>query len=243
MRISKIKKEYDENGYIVIKKFLKKNLVKVIKDDLQKYITLNKKSFSRRNINVTKNNIINSIHDMEKWKWTKYLQKNENLVKIIEKLLETKIKNFGSEVFAKPAKYGLASPMHQDNFYWCIDDSKGLTVWISLDKSSSDNGAVSYFKESHNLGLLQHEPSFAPGSSQKIKHMKGLKKFKFIVPKLEPGDCLIHHCLIVHGSKKNLSNKPRIGWTLRFIGKKSKTDPFLKKNYENQLKKQIKLRK
>ena len=79
MKISKIKKEYDENGYIVIKKFIKKNLVDTIKDDLQKYIELNKKSFSKRNINVTKNNVINSIHDMGKWKWTKYLQKNKKL--------------------------------------------------------------------------------------------------------------------------------------------------------------------
>jgi len=239
MNLNKLKKEYDENGYIVIRNFLDKTIIRKIKENLEEYINTNINSFSKRNINISNKGLVNSVHNMEKWKWTKSIQKNINLIKIVKKFIGSDIKNFGSEVFAKPAKYGLASPMHQDNFYWCIDDSKGLTVWIALDKSSNLNGAVSYYRGSHNLGLLQHEPSFAPGSSQKIKFIKGLKNFKLDMPKLNPGDCLIHNCLVVHGSKKNLSNKSRIGWTLRFIGKKSKKDHFLKKYYEAQLKKQI----
>ena len=44
----------------------------------------------------------------------------------------------------------------------------------------------------------------------KIKNVKYLrKKFTTITPNLNPGDCLVHHCLTVHGSNRNKSNFSR----------------------------------
>ena len=59
-------------------------------------------------------------------------------------------------------------------------------------------------------------------------------------PKLNPGDALLHHCLIVHGSEKNSSSKSRRGLTFQFMDKKSKIDQRMKKKYENSLKSQLK---
>ena len=39
-----------------------------------------------------------------------------------------------------------------------------------------------------------------------IKENLNLKKTKKSYPSLNPGDCLIHHSLVVHGSNKNYSN-------------------------------------
>ncbi len=243
MDLKKIKYKYDNLGYVVLKNFITKDKAENIKKNLILYLDEKKSSLSKRNINFTKGNIINSVHDLNDWKFTREIQRNPYLLKIVNTLLNDKPKKFGSELFAKPAKVGLASPSHQDNYYWCIDSSSGLTVWISLDKSSDRNGAIYYYEGSHNLGLLEHEPSYMPGSSQKIKYEKGLSKFKKITPKLNPGDCLIHHCLVVHGSTINKTLNSRIGWTLRYIGKKSKFDTFLKKNYERKLSNQLKSKK
>ena len=49
------------------------------------------------------------------------------------------IKSFGAEVFAKPAKVGMEVPP-SDNFYWNVNNSKGITVWIALI-SVQKNGA------------------------------------------------------------------------------------------------------
>ena len=243
MNLAKIKEKYDKSGYIILRNFINKNQAKIIKNELSTYLNNRKATFSKRNINFTKGNLINSVHDLNTWIYTKKFQEDPKLIKLVKKLLEDKPKNFGSEVFAKPAKVGLASPSHQDNFYWCVDNASGLTVWISLDDSSEKNGAVYYYTGSHNLGLLEHQPSYMPGSSQKIKYEQGLSKFKKVTPNLRPGDCLIHHCLVVHGSTKNKTSRSRIGWTLRYIGQKSKFDPFLKKNYERKLFNQLKKRK
>ena len=147
-----------------------------------------------------------------------------------------------SELFAKPAKYGLPTPIHQDNYYWCFKNSNALTVWIALDKVSKSNGGICYYEKSHSLGLLKHVPSYAKGSSQKISNKKILKRCKKVFPNLYPGDALIHHSLIAHGSGRNMSNFSRRGLTLQYKAKNSKIDKKLKMNYEKQLKKQIKLR-
>ena len=75
-----------------------------------------------------------------------------------------------------------------------------------------------------------------------IKNLSSLKRFKKITPSLKTGDILIHHALVVHGSKKNISNRPRKGLTFQF---KDKNTDYIKsaiKIYEKSLRKQIELR-
>ena len=85
------------------------------------------------------------------------------------------------------------------------------------------------------------QTSYAKGSSQTIKNLNKLKKFK-VYPKLEVGDALIHSCLIVHGSHRNRSNLSRKGLTFQFKSKKSKYNISLIKKYEKKLQEQINLR-
>ena len=231
-------REYEKKGFFVIKNFLSKSEIINCSKSLKIY-ALKYKPKKNRKINFTKNDMVNSIHDLEKWIWTKKLRNKFKKKYLVENILGSKPKNFGSEYFAKPSKYGLESPPHQDNFYWCVNNNKGITVWISLDKANKKNGGVYYYEGSHKLGLLEHKPSFAPGSSQTIKSLIKIKKYKINIPQLEPGDCIIHNALVVHGSKKNNSNLSRRGITLRFIPYGSKILNYMKKDYEKSLKKQI----
>ena len=64
-------------------------------------------------------------------------------------------------------------------------------------------------KGSHKLGLLEHKPSYAPGSSQTIKYPDGMSYFKRITPTLKP-EIVIHNVLVVHGSKPNQSSLSRM---------------------------------
>ena len=98
-----------------------------------------------------------------------------------------------------------------------------------------------YYSGSHKLGLWNTNPLFS-GSSQTVKSLKKLNKCKIITPTLNPGDCIIHNSLVVHGSKKNKSKISRRGITLRFLPFKSKVLNKNKKYYEKSLKKQIKSR-
>ena len=120
MKLEAIKEKYEANGFVVIKNFISKTEMKKAKKQLllfsRKY-----RSKKKRNINYTSKKI-NSIHDMDGWSWIKELKKRKNLKKLISNLMNSKPKNFGSEFFAKPARIGLKSPAHQDNFYWSINN-------------------------------------------------------------------------------------------------------------------------
>ena len=243
INLRNIKKKFDSNGFVVIKNLFSLDEVNNIKQDLNQFILKQSKNLKNRDINFTKDNQINSIHNTKKWKLINKIQNDNKLQKIAKILLSEKSKNFGSELFAKPAKTGMPSPIHQDNYYWAIDDANGITFWIALNPSNRKNGGIFYYKKSHKLGLLQHKPSFAPGSSQTLMYSDSMKFFEKVTPELKSGDCIIHHSLVVHGSMKNVSSIPRTGLTIRYIGASSKKNKILEKLYLSQLQNQIKLRK
>ena len=54
----------------------------------------------------------------------------------------------------------MASPMHQDNFFWNLIDSNAVNVWVALSNANKQNGGVFYLKKSHKIGLLEHVSSF-----------------------------------------------------------------------------------
>lgn len=243
MILKKLKREYEKKGFVVYKNLISKKNLHEMNKSLGVF-TKKYKAKTRKNMNLT-NKKINSIHNMEDWIWIKKLRKDKTIIEIIKTLIKERAKNFGSEFFAKPARHGLKSPIHQDNFYWSLsplNKNKGLTIWISLNKSDKRNGGVFYFKGSHKIGLLNHVPSHAPGSSQTVKNLKMLKRFRKVYPKLNPGDCLIHNTMVAHGSEPNKSNSPRKGITLRYVPKKSKFNKSHKNKYLQSLKKQIYLR-
>ncbi len=237
--LEKLKKNFDKNGFVTINNFFNKTKIKNLKKNLFNFIEKNEKNSKKKQIHYAKGSKkINSIHNL-KWPYIKKLRDNKNLRKIVEKLISDKLKNFGAEVFAKPPKVGLAVPIHQDNYYWNVDNSKGVTIWLALDKCTKKNGALFYYSKSQKLGILKHKSSFVPGSSQTLNDLKVLKKFKKTTPALNIGDILIHHCLVIHGSDKNNSNRSRVGLTVRYIGKSSKINQSAKLRYEKSLKKQL----
>ena len=111
-----------------------------------------------------------------------------------------------------------------------------------MEKANKKNGSVFYFDGSHKYGILDHKPSYAKGSSQKISNTKFLKKFKISQPDLDPGDILIHHSLVVHGSSKNNSKHSRKGWTIQFKDINADYDHNQIKKYEKSLYNQIEVR-
>ena len=238
---------FKDNGWVKIKNFSTKSEINKIKKNINKFLSENYEHYSGRDINFLSNKKdwknINSFHKLHDCNFIQKFSKKNKIEQLVKNLLNIrKIKLRASELFAKPKKHGLEVPIHQDNFYWCIKDAKALTMWIALEKTNKENGGLYYFDKSHKLGLLKHNPSYKKGSSQMIKKNLKLKKLKKSYPSLNPGDCLIHHSLMVHGSNKNHSSNSRKGITFQFVNFYSKVDTIRKKKYEKSLKKQIQSR-
>ena len=236
--------QYKKNGFTVIKNFFPKKDIDVLKKRIEQFIIKKQNNFNKKkgDIHFTKNKI-NTIHILhQKKKIFEVIYRNKKLQKLIKNILSPKFTLRAMELFAKPAKHGMKSPMHQDNYLWNIKNGKGLTVWVCLDRSNKKNGGISYIPETHKQGTLEHEPSFAPGTSQKIKDnilKKITAKYKITTPKMTSGDICVHSCLIVHGSNKNISNFSRKGFTMQFKDKYAKYDHLKINAYRKSLKKQI----
>lgn len=230
---------FKANGFFIFPSLLKADELSQARIDLEAYIRNSLPEWGGREINYANDGVINSIHDMTGWDWTQRLQSSETLREIARQLLDDEPEDFGAELFAKPPRTGLPSPVHQDNFYWCLDDARGLTVWIALDDSGSENGGVYYYSGSNTLGLLDHQPSGAPGSSQTLKHPEQMQSFEQVLPSIKAGDCLVHNTLVAHGSQANTSANPRRGWTIRYKAKSTEVDPGLQRQYEESLDSQL----
>ena len=236
--------KYHQEGWIKLVNFISNKRVSCTKKEIEKFLKKNIVKYGGRDINFSKKyrnmNLMNSFHKLKDVSLIRSYGEKKKVKKIVSKFLNNKkAKLQASELFAKPAVYGLAVPEHQDNYYWNIKNNNALTVWIALDKSSKSNGGVYYYSKSHKFGVLDHKKSFMKGSSQKIKNSLILKKFKKIFPKLNPGDALFHHCNVIHGSGKNYSKKNRKGWTLQYKQSYAKYDLFKRKRYLRELKSQI----
>ena len=238
---SKLKKyiyTYNKFGFVRIPKVFDMIDTNNIKNSLEEFIDSNKNKLKGRELNfASSSKKINSIHNLKKCKIVKQLKSNKEIIFIAEKFVGEKPKEFGAELFAKPKKIGMAAPVHQDNYYWNISKDNGITIRIALDKSTKKNGSLYYFSGSHKIGIQQHKASNVAGTSQTIKNLDILKFFKKKLSLLHPGDIVIHHSSVIHGSGHNKSNIRRMALNLRFIPKKSKINYYLKKNYEKDLKK------
>lgn len=245
-----LKKKYDKYGWIVVKKIFSKNEVSEINKVIDIFLEKKMRKYKGKNINFISNKStsindiknINSFHSLSDSNYVKKKSKNKKIIKIVKELLMAKPNYIASELFAKPAGKGLPSPIHQDNYYWCIKGGNALTVWVALDRASSINGGLIYYNCTHKLGVVKHEPSFAKGSSQKVSNIIKYNKYKQVCPRLSPGDALFHHCEIIHGSSANKSGLRRRGLTFQFKDQKAKYDTVLKKKYLESLNKQIELR-
>ena len=97
----------------------------------------------------------------------------------------------------------MRSPFHQDNFYWNISNKKALNVWIACSKASQKMVECAISK---NLTKTVWLNIFCPKNRVVLKKslkliLKKIKNKKFY-PQLKAGDCIFHHCEVIHGSKK-----------------------------------------
>lgn len=240
--VDKIVNNFDRDGYVKIKNLFSARKVNQIIFEVENIKKKFKKIYNP-NIHYTKDKKINTIHDIDKFVKSKTIEnitKDKRLLRVLKGILksETKVRNV--EFFLKPKKTGMLSPPHQDNAYWNIKDKRAVNVWIACTNSGNYNGGVYYLKGSHKLGLIDHELSHKPGSSQQVTKnlFKDLSNQR-VCPRLTAGDCIIHHPEVVHGSHKNVSKFDRIGLVISYKAKNSQVDKKGLSKYKKILKKNL----
>ncbi|XP_063344772.1 probable alpha-ketoglutarate-dependent hypophosphite dioxygenase [Pelmatolapia mariae] len=109
---------------------------------------------------------------------------------------------------------------HQDMRYWGITGGPVLSVWLALDDSLKENGALQVIPGSHCSGMLPHRQALHPGNMLSVNQEipeELLQVEEAVLCPLLAGQMSIHDGLLVHASDANTSQKRRCGLVIRYV--------------------------
>jgi len=162
---------------------------------------------------------------------------NGKFKQLAEMLLDDQVIGKNLEYFNKPPVIGKPTPPHQDGYYFMLDPSVAVTMWMALEPADEENGCVKYIKGSHLKGMRPHGRTKTLGFSQGIVDFgtDDDKQNEVSFP-AKPGDLLVHHSLTVHFAGGNSSaTRSRKALGLIYFGESAREDVEAKKAYQMKL--------
>lgn len=134
-----------------------------------------------------------------------------------------------SHMICKRALDGLAVQWHQDVFFnKPFNAKRGVTIWLAIDESNSNNGCLRVVPGSHiDKKLLPHETSDQAQDAYQHERIdsKYIDDTKAVNIELGVGGISLHDQYILHSSKANKSSHRRCGYTMRFISTPDNLNP------------------
>ncbi len=141
-----------------------------------------------------------------------------------------KINLLYDQLFVKEASMSQRTRWHNDQPYWPIRGWQVVSIWISLDRVTTDTGRVEFIRGSHKWDRWFQPEVF--GKTAAIQQYERNPEFEDIPDiesdrdaydivswDLEPGDVYVFHAMTVHGAGGNNSSQTRRrGYTVRYVG-------------------------
>lgn len=142
-------------------------------------------------------------------------------------LKSTKINFLYDHLFVKEPGTVEPTPWHQDGPYWPVHGDKVLSIWLALDDVTLESSGMEYVRGSHRWGREYQPVSFA-GDKKMYSMLPGEQvpdveahraDYEILSWEMQPGDCLIHHFMTVHGSRGNTTTtRRRRAYATRWTG-------------------------
>lgn len=118
---------------------------------------------------------------------------------------------------------------HNDQPYWPMDGYQVLTIWVALDKTTAQSGALEFVRGSHKWNRFFQPEVFGKNASSGYEQNPDYEsmidvdadreQYDIISFELEPGDVYVFHGLTVHGAGGNFSQTDRRrGYAVRYTG-------------------------
>jgi ectoine hydroxylase-related dioxygenase (phytanoyl-CoA dioxygenase family) len=118
------------------------------------------------------------------------------------------------QVLYKPGSSGAAGNVgwHQDKGYWgSASTDEMITAWVAFDDVNEENGCMRFVPGSHRWGLLEESDFFnadLEGQKGKMRLPEGAE-WRETPALLKAGEVSFHHCMTLHGSGPNRTERPR----------------------------------
>jgi non-haem Fe2+, alpha-ketoglutarate-dependent halogenase len=152
-------------------------------------------------------------------RWVYEIVSNPRVLDAVEGVLGPNLLVWDSGWFIKMPGDKKYVSWHQDANYWGLSPAKVATAWVALSPSIRENGCLRVIPRSHMTPLLPQRDTYAPDNAlsrgQEIAVEVDETQAVDIV--LQPGEMSLHDISVVHGSKPNTTNIPRIGIAIRYL--------------------------
>jgi phytanoyl-CoA hydroxylase len=236
-----LKEKFNENGYIFIPGFLSPEEVKSMNLNFARVIEEIVPSMPAHHVfyegQQKDPSTLKQLIDIQAYDgFFKEVLVNSKFKELAEFLLEDQVIGKTLEYFNKPPLIGKPTPPHQDGYYFMLDPSVAVTMWMALEPADEENGCVKYVKGSHLQGMRPH------GRTQTLGFSQGITDFgtpddlgQEISFPANPGDLLIHHSLTIHQAGGNSSSRSRKALGLIYFGVSAKEDVAAKAAYQKRL--------
>ena len=121
---------------------------------------------------------------------------------------------------------------HHDLTYWPIKGPNVVTLCLALDDVTEEPGSMEFVKGSHLWGERYHPVAFVDPTKYDTPELpvpdidNRRNEFEFIRFDYEPGDCTVHHGMLVHAAGGNRSTtQRRRAYVTRWTGDEVVYDP------------------
>lgn len=226
-----MKKDYDKDGFILVRELLSNEEVKHIEK------ALTEGAFADHTYGVADGD--GKEAHLILWNHpgvdvTGMVGRCEKVAGSCEQFLGGEVYHYHTKLMKKPAKIGGKHEWHQDYGYWyyngCLFPNM-MTVFIAIDKCTPQNSCLQVLKGSHKCGRIEH----LTVGGQTAADVKRVEEIAKVCPlhfvEMEPGDALFFDCNLLHCSSANTSATRR--WAFLCAYNRADNDPIMKHHHPN----------
>lgn len=136
--------------------------------------------------------------------------RHANLVGAVQSLIGSELYSVSSNVFNKPPGVDGRHPMHQDLRYFKLRPADHIVgTWTAMLPAHREHGCLSVIPGSHRQGMRDHSNPDWEYVNHGFYGIQGLDLELRHHVEMQPGDTLLFHPLLIHGSGRNRSDNFR----------------------------------
>lgn len=135
----------------------------------------------------------------------------------VEDLIGPDIMVWASAFFIKDAHDPSFVSWHQDSATYGLEGDGLLTAWIALADVDAGNAAMRFAPGSHRRGARSHrDTQNADNMLSRGETLDDIDEATAVSVALPAGTMSLHHIHLAHSSRANQSDRPRIGYAVRY---------------------------
>ncbi|MBD3788969.1 MAG: phytanoyl-CoA dioxygenase family protein [Campylobacterales bacterium] len=143
---------------------------------------------------------------------------------ILEQILRDKVVltlAHHNSIMTKMPHVSTQTRWHQDRRYWRYTDNNLVSVWLALGEEYSDNGVLEFMPGSHRMHFDADQFDEKEYFREDSPKNSALIQSK-VSTRLQRGDVVIFHSLLLHRANKNDTDEPKIAFVYTVKGSRTK---------------------